>query len=216
MKILKLTKGIYHIRCESSKELGMAFLRLQEYYESVKFKGKIFSIEEFKKWWVRNTKLGRKSGKFIYCQYFDGFNIPSRVLEPFYKGKFNPLTKWEKQILAQLKKIKEKKFYIIGTRKSTKPDILKHEIAHSFYHSFPKYKTRVNRAMKKLDRKSRKKLDKFLKQTAYHPSVIKDERHAYLLSGKESIKDAGLSIRQVEPVFSKLKQVFSETARAVI
>lgn len=214
MKIIKLAKGIYQINCNSSRELGMAFLRLQEYYESVKFKGKIFSVDEFKQWWVKNTKIGKKSGKFSYCQYFDGFNIPSKVLKPFYRGKFNPLTKWENRLLCQLKKIREKKFYIIGTRNS-KSAILRHEIAHSFYNSFPNYKMKVKKVLKKLDNKSKKKLDKFLKETNYHPDVIEDERHAYLLSGKEELKNAKISEDKVMPVALALNRIFVNTARRV-
>ena len=214
MRIIKLARGLYQIKAEK-KELGMAFLRLQEYYESVKFKGKIFSVEEFKAYW-KKTKLGRKSGKFSYCQYFDGFNIPSKVLRPFYDGKFNPLTKLEKQILMQLKKIKEKKFYIIGTRNNGSQELFKHELAHSLFHSNHSYKMRVKRVLKKLDKKSKMKLDRYLKDIDYHPAVMEDERHAYLLAGKDDLKDARISIPKIQPVAVELDRIFSSTIKMLI
>ena len=216
MKIEKISRGLYQIIGDSAKELGMAFLRIQEYYESVKFKGKIFSVDEFKEWWVKKSSLGKNAGRFSYCRYFDGFNIPSKALKPFYEGKFNPLTKWEEMLLTQLEKIREKKFYIIGTRKKADTSILKHEIAHSFFSKFPEYRVKVRRALNKLDSKSKKKLDKYLKEIDYHPSVFEDERHAYLLAGHRELKtEAKISIDKIQPVSMALNKIYSSTLKMI-
>ena len=104
MKVKEIIKNIFHISFSTQHELASTFLRFQEYYESPKFRGKIFSFYEYKKWYTANSPKGKKTGKFTYYKDWGGFNIPSYVLKPFYQGKFNPLSNKEKKFLRAFKK----------------------------------------------------------------------------------------------------------------
>ena len=56
LTIRKLPKyPLWHVESESYWELGMTFLRMQEWYESINpdFKGKVFSVEAYMDWYVR-------------------------------------------------------------------------------------------------------------------------------------------------------------------
>jgi len=103
LKIAKtnIRENIFLLDFETQEELTSTFLRFQEFYESPEFQGKIFTLQEYKAWY---TKL---KGKFSYYTDWGGFNIPSRILESFYKGKFDPLSEAEKQFLDMFKLRKE-------------------------------------------------------------------------------------------------------------
>ena len=44
--------GLILVRAEHQYTLASAFLRFQEHYESPKFRGEIFSLEEFMDWYA--------------------------------------------------------------------------------------------------------------------------------------------------------------------
>jgi len=56
-------------------------LRFEEYYESPRFKGRIFTFDEYRKWYVKNSPKGKKTGRFTYYSDWSGFNIPSYALK---------------------------------------------------------------------------------------------------------------------------------------
>jgi len=120
-KIIKksVTQKIFLLIFKKQEMLASTFLRFQEYYESPKFKGRIFRLEEYKKWYIKNSPQGQQTGKFTYYSDWNGFNIPSVVLKPFYEGKFNPLSQSEKELLKMFQNKKEK-FYIIGIHREKK------------------------------------------------------------------------------------------------
>ncbi len=109
----RLTPRIHLLTFPTQIEIASTFLRFQEHYESQEFKGKIFSLEEFKRWYVQNSPKGKASGEFTYYQDWAGFNIPSYVLSPFYRGEFDPLSEQEAVILRMFRNEQEP-FYIIG------------------------------------------------------------------------------------------------------
>lgn len=207
MKLEKIGKNAYHI-IGNSKELAMSFIRIQEYYESPKFRGKIFTLKEFKTWWKQHPPKGIKPGRFSYCNYYEGFNIPSSSLKPFLEGKFNPLSKFEKKLLKLVSKIKDENFYLIGTRKNGKIEHLKHEIAHGFYYNPSSYSKKVKTILKKLSPKARVKIDRYLKGMDYHPKVLTDERHAYLVTGGNDLADADITLDEIENVRPQLSNVY--------
>jgi len=209
MKLEETSEGIWHAIGNTAKELGMSFLRPQEHYESPKFRGKIFSFDEFREWWIRNPPKGIKPGRFIYCNYYEGFNVPSHILNPFFEGKFDPLSDEEKRLLEKVSKIDNEKFYLIGTRKNGSHEDIKHELGHGFYYTDPEYRKKVQAIMRKLDTESRKKIDKYLQDRDYHPSVFSDERQAYFLAG-DNLKDAGIKLKEVLPVHLALNEVYQK------
>lgn len=174
MKIEKknITDNIVLLLFENQRDVASTFLRFQEHYESSEFRNKIFTLEEFKKWY------SSVKGSFTYYSDWNGFNIPSSVLKPFYDGKFNPLSNKEKKIL-QLFKNSNKKFYIIATHKKDRDleDTLKHEIAHGLFYTNKKYKQNVLKILSELDLEDFKQ--KLHSAGCYSSAVFRDEVHAY-------------------------------------
>lgn len=91
---------IYLVRLPNRYKLASTFMRFQEYYESSKFRGRIFSSEEFMDWYAK-----QKGNSTYFQDWGSGFNIPSCVLTPFYAGKFDPLDKKEKKLLKAFRNI---------------------------------------------------------------------------------------------------------------
>jgi hypothetical protein len=189
----------------------MTFLRFQEHYESPRFRGKIFSLDEFKKWYVKNSKKGKSSGMFTYCSDWGGFNIPSYVLKPFYEGRFDPLSKKEKNMLDIFRN-KTGKFYIIGTfgRTAESKKTLKHEVAHGLFYTNPDYKKGVLKILNTLGKSALKKVHAHLgSKTGYHESVFTDETHAYILTGmKKLVKKKVVSPDDINSVNERLNALF--------
>ena len=195
-----MTGNLVLVRTRRQYTLASTFLRFQEHYESPKFRGKIFSLEEFMDWYAL------KFGNFTYYQNWSGFNIPSSVLKPFREGRFNPLSRKEKRLLDLLVNMPEP-FYVVGTY-GTRIDLptLKHELTHGLYHTVPEYRKRVRRILRP---KKIRRFTEILKKTGYHPSVWQDETNAYLLTTVACLKDDGFrwtpSLRNLQ---TELRETF--------
>jgi hypothetical protein len=206
IKIYKLGEKIYHLKFSKQRDLAKTFMRFQEHFESPKFRGKIFTAEEFKKWY-RKAK-----GKFSYLSDYSGFNIPSEILKPFFDGKFDPLSDEEKWMLKKFASIKGK-FYIIGsyvekTKKQSGQTIL-HELAHALFYFNTRYRKDVLRVLKKTDLSELKK--RFKKKSDYHKSVHQDECHAYLLVDLDWMKKTWkINIEPLRQSHEELKKVFKK------
>ncbi len=171
-KTIQITKNIILLRFKSKKEITSTMLRFQEYYESPEFKNKIFTLNEFKIWYTKNSPNGKKTNKFTYYNDWSGFNIPDYCFDPFINGDFNPLTKKEQKILKTISSLK-KPFYIIAVYKD---DSLLHEVKHGLFHVNSDYK---NEVLKVLNKYKLKKQRKKIQELGYHEDVLNDELHAY-------------------------------------
>ena len=190
MKNEEVLPNIYHINFKTQKELSSTFLRFQEYYESPKFRNKIFTLKEYKKWYIKNSEKGKKLNKFTYYSDWSGFNIPSYILKPFYKGKFNPLSKKEKILLKTFLNVRGD-FYIIGTFGLKKT--LKHEIAHGLFYTNHSYKKEILKVLSKINKECQSKINKYLSDSGgYHKNSWQDETQAYLLTHTEELHDMGI------------------------
>lgn len=187
IKHISLTSKIHLLVFETRKDLASTFLRFQEYYESPKFMGKIFSLAEFKKWYVRNSLDGIKTGKFTYYKDWNGFNVPSYVLRPFYSGKFDPLSEKEKKILNIFKNQKDP-FYVIGVHTHSKRSkyTLKHEIAHGLFYTDKDYKKKILSTLSKFNLSSIK--NELRSNGGYHEKVLNDECQAYSIASDTKLK----------------------------
>lgn len=207
IRIRRVTGHIFLLIFETRRDIASTFLRFQEYYESPKFKGKIFTLEEFKKWYINNSPRGKKTGKFTYYSDWDGFNIPSRVLEPFFKGNFDPLSDKETRIL-HLFKNKRSEFYIIGVPKKIKnmTDIIRHETAHGLFYTNKNYRKEVMKVMRSFDLRDIKKA--ISAKGNYHKSVLDDECQAYALGcGKD------LKTRIPQELQRRLRDIYNKHCR---
>lgn len=191
-KVNKLLPQVYHLKFNSRKDLTSTLLRFEEYYESPKFRNKVFSMEEFFNWY----KTTRKNKKFSYLTDWSGFNFPSYVFKPFWDEKFTNLTKREKAVLQKFPK-SNKKFYIIGTfnnKSNIKDELLvfKHELAHALFYLDSGYRNKVKSILKKINCKP---IHKYLKELGYHESVWVDETHAYYLTDQDALLKSQISIK---------------------
>jgi hypothetical protein len=168
----QLAPGIFVIRFKSQHQLASTFVRVQEHYESARFKGRVFTLEEFMDWYAQ------RFGAFTYFEDWSAFNVPSTALRPFYDGQFDPLLDKERRLLALFRKTREP-FYVIGI--SNEQD-LHHELAHALYYMQPDYRRAVQAVMRNYNTKP---IAKRLSAMGYHRSVLADEIHAYLVSTKD-------------------------------
>lgn len=182
-----ITDKMYLLIFNSQKEITETFLRFQEYYESPKFKGKIFSLDELKKWYTQNSLNGKRTNKFTYYSDWNGFNIPSYVLKPFFKGRFNPLSKQEEKFL-RIFRDKLEPYYIVGVHKKIKSlnAYLKHELAHGMFYTNKNYKNEVLNSLSEFNVEPIKK--ELMLMNGYHKEVLEDEVHAYSLDAKKTLK----------------------------
>lgn len=187
---------IYLLSFPGQYLLASTFLRFQEHYESPEFRGKVFTWEEFMDWYARTN------GKFSYLTDWGGFNIPDRVLRPFYDGKFDPLTKKEQMLLEMFRGI-EPPFYVIGTVKG-KMDAMIHELVHGLFMTFPDYRREVGDCLSRHDLAAARKA---LLDMGYCREVLDDELNAYVTTGLDG-KLKALE-RRLKPVKQELREVFT-------
>ena len=183
----RIIDRIHLLIFNTQKDITSTFLRFQEHYESPKFRGKIFSLEEFKRWYIKNSPRGKEKGEFTYYTDWSGFNIPSYVLRPFYEGRFDPLSEQERGLL-ELFKNEQEPYYLIGVHRATKNlnKILKHEIAHGLFYTDEKYRCEVLEVLKSFDVE---RIKEELRSTGgYHEQVLGDEVHAYSISSGKKLK----------------------------
>lgn len=181
---------IYHLRMSSAYDLAMHFLRAQEYYESPKFRGRLFTLVEYMEWYSKE----KGSGAFTYPKDWSGFNVPSSVLLEVYgkPGVIPDPNKYDalmSLIVARLDEDAQKRpFYLIGTSGTGDDEgALYHEIAHGLYYTDRKYRNQMNELLKKMDslghRVARIKAGEILSKMGYHYSVCDDELQAYCATG---------------------------------
>jgi hypothetical protein len=68
MKVVKkeIAENVFFLVFEKKSELTKTFLRFQENYESPKFRNKVFSLREYKSWYIKNDLKSKKYNKFFY------------------------------------------------------------------------------------------------------------------------------------------------------
>lgn len=201
MKIVKhrLARGIYLLRFRTQYELAATFLRVQEHYESPRFHGRIFSLEQYMDWYAA------RHGNFTYFQDWSGFNVPSTALQPFYEGKFDPLSEKERQLLRLFKDLRER-FYVIGVYDSGAKDSLTHELAHALFFVDDSYRKAVRAAMRGYNTAT---LGRQIAEAGYARHVIPDEIHAYIIAPSAKLGAApGLKTLQ-----QKLRALFGQHSK---
>lgn len=205
IKVVEIVKGLFHLKFPNQYLMNSTLVRMQEYYESPKFKGKIFTLEEFMDWYVDHDVFKR----FDYFTEVRGMNFPFCVLDKFYNGSFECISNKEKKVLNFFRKWNTKgKYYIISTFGGRSE--LKHELAHGLYYLVTEYKKEVLDVLRGLEIPS---LRRFLKENNYSRYVYKDEAHAYMIEGVTSIYKEDFTskdLKRFKKTSSKLRKIYNK------
>jgi len=198
----ELSKDVFHLEFPTLHLMCSTMIRFQEHYECPKFKGKIFTLEEYMDWYAN------RFGDFVYFQEVAGFNIPADTLDEFYNGKFNPLTKKEKLILKTFEHY-DKPYYIIATssQSATQQIDLVHEISHGLFYTNKEYNKAVRKIMKVKDIKE---IYEWLKGKGYHRRHFFDEAHALLLEDAKSFNRCGMKASDYREIRKKLRDNYNK------
>lgn len=195
-------KRIHLLIFPSAYQCNATFLRFQEHYESSKFVGKIFDWEEYMDWYAQEW------GAFTYFEDWLGFNVPGRVLEPFYAGKFDPLTRKERSLLDLFEEV-EGRFYIIGTYNVDDLRTIRHEIIHGLFYLTPAYRGAAREAISGCDTKVIE--DILLGSCGYSKRVLVDEINAYLTSSRGKLIINNKRSPAYKRLKKQLKDLFKES-----
>ncbi len=171
LKVKSLTPKIILISADTQAELNEAFVRFEEYYESPEWKGKIFTLGQYRKWYAETN------GAFSYLTDWSGFNLPSDNFKPFIQGLFDPLTPNEQQIVNWFKD-RTDTFAVIGAMPDGKA--LEHEICHALWATNEDYKQQCLDIVDAIPVDQFFKLKAWILKAGYNESVVQDEVHAYV------------------------------------
>ena len=188
IEIKQVMRNIYVLAFESQFDLAMTFVRIQEFYESPKYKGKYFSLEEFMDWY--SCEFG--NGAFTYPKDWSGFNLPGKTIKKWVKKfqvEHNDIREQEHELLNKLEsRLKDdgvslSDAYVIGVHSQKNDEELKyvieHETAHALYCLYPQYKQTCQKLLKNLPRSILNKYRKKLIRVGYAKNVLSDEIQAY-------------------------------------
>lgn len=140
---------------------------------------------------------------------WDGFLMPSRDLQSFYDGHWNPLTRKEKEFLNKFKNINND-FYVIAVSPESCPTTIRHELAHAFWETKPLYRRKVKAVLKKVNLNP---IFKILRETGYPEKLLLDEAQAVLSSNLLWLKKMGLKdYHKYYKVSGQLNMIFEELA----
>jgi hypothetical protein len=172
-KVKRVYPHIYHICFDTVAQMANAGLRLEEWYESPKFKGKTFTREEYIKWFSQEYKT---YSPYVYA---DGINIPDNVFRNF--RLWATPSPAELKLLEAVEQFADKKFIVILTHKKSHRDTFNHELAHGFYYIDPFYRWRTRIILSLLGFQFWNMV-KFLKKRRYGWATMLDEMHAHLVA----------------------------------
>lgn len=192
------------IWADSQAELGNAFMRFQEHYESPNpdFKDKIFTCGQVRSWYSETY------GADSYHHDWSGFNFPSSVLAPFKKGLFDPLTQ-EEQWLLELFKYRHDHFYVIGAQNNS---VLRHELAHALYSYDKKYANQIDTILMK-HKKEMRKVRQYILDKGYHANVVNDELQAYITDNDDEFIINNTDKRiltQINKIYTKFEKLHNK------
>lgn len=196
----RIADRIFLVRFATQYALASTFLRIQEHYESSRFRNRVFSLEQFMDWYAA------RNGAFTYYEDWSGFNVPSTAFEAFYQGKFDPLTRKEQRLL-RLFRHEPTPFYVIGVAADAD---LTHELAHALFFTRPAYRHAVRAAVREYDTTT---VEKRLAALGYHRRVLIDEVHAYLIARTEPL---GVPIGRLAPLRKTLRAIFRRHAKGLV
>ena len=217
--------NVYVITYDTQYDLCMSFVRMQEFYESPKFRNKYFTLEEFMDYW----SIEQGNGSFDYPARWSGFNLPSKVIDKWvnlYAGSDNVMSIRDRECeiletidtLGWEEAVDEEppsKYYVIGVNEGkseeVRKNVIEHECAHALYYLCPAYKKECNGLIGEMeDARKDKALDK-LSKMGYGKNVFKDEMQAYFSTEEQISALKGLSgIKEFAQNLNKYKEKWAK------
>lgn len=173
----KINDKIIHFDFQTKKELNLTFHRIQEFYESpyTKIKGKYFTGDQF------IDLYSDDEGNLSYFSFWEGINLPIRILQEFNYVFENELSKRECNINSELIKNNMTSGYIIGTVNGC-PLTMRHEISHAMFHLFSEYKQKCTDVINSIPPEISSVLYQNLLDIEYSEEVLIDELVAYMIA----------------------------------
>jgi len=206
---------VYVLTYDTQYELCMSFVRLQEFYESPKFKDKYFTLEEFIDYWAE--EFG--NGSFNYPAKWNGFNLSGKTIQNWihtFAKKEKTFRSRESELINTINDLMDSEgaayedIYIIGVHKeSTKKErqeCIEHELAHALYCLNPKYRKTSDKLLRNISDKDHNIVVGLLARMGYGKNVIADEAQAYFSTQRNTSKKT-ISLKK-RTVFAKNFQQF--------
>jgi hypothetical protein len=205
MKLTRIRPQVYSLVFDTQYELCSTMMRMEEFYESPykNINGKFFTLEQFMDEYAKHKK------NFTYTNDWNGFNIPSDAVVAFFDEFIihTDLLQKEFKLRRLLETIKDKKYYLIATRKKGSKHATHHELAHAYYYLDNQYRKTMDNLTQGF--KYRKKLEARLLKQGYCKAVLKDEMQAYL-SCYEKEDYSKKILRKKWKIPKKFKKVFEK------
>lgn len=202
---------VFHLSCKDSWKLAMTFLRVQEFYESPKFKGQHFTIVDFMDWYVTESAYKHKSN-FTYAENWSGFNVPSTAIRECHfsipdPNKFDDRMRMVVEHIEDMLDSATASFYLIG---SDGGPVISHELAHALWFIEPEYQNRMRLELGQIPDNILQTFYDALIGMNYHPDVLEDEAQAYLATGISGIEDlkSALPPGQRSEIRKPFKKIF--------
>lgn len=208
-QIKEVKPDIYAVLVKDKYDRAMLFCRAQEYHESPspKFRGKVFSIWDYMKWYHEHYGHG-----FSYGADWSGFNIPLKKINECY-SKLNKFETPYDRIMCDINQkiyLTSSNGYVIGCG-NTKGDTFKHEVCHGLYYTNKDYKKQMDALTKGLPKKYYDKFKENILKMGYALKVVNDEIQAYLQYGFDNPnfgKDVDMSVRM------EYSEIYKEKAKS--
>lgn len=205
----EIRSNVFLVTFAKAYDAAMTFCRVQEFYESPKYKGKFVRMSDY----ARDYALGKKD-IFTYSADWRGFNVPSHIIETVHNKlimeQYDVVNDYDEILIGIVNQIQRKvkggMYYLIGTSKQKgDASVVKHEIAHGLYTTSHIYHTYVDELIKSLNPKVKQTMYKTLKKLGYHHSVWDDEMNAYLSTGLHKSMKTALVLKHRKPFIKLLK-----------
>ncbi len=215
MEVIEIKPRIYFARFKDQFSMCMTLLRISEHQEDP-FRGKIFTIEEYMKWYA--DSLG--GGRFTYDKDISAMCIFGHQIRSFIK-KFNNkiMSQDEKDFIEILTNIipkdilkSNKKFCMICTFHGENSIDFKHEMAHALFYLEKEYRDKVKKIIGKIKKPIKAKLIECLRDFNYNISDLEfiDEINARI-SSENTVKAGFGNCVRLNSIYTKeAKKIFKE------
>lgn len=198
-QLKKLREQVYQLEFDSARELGMAFVRYQEFYESPydSIREKSFTLVEQMGMYVRK-QLEDPEKKWSYPQDWGGYNMPVETIKQVHDLGIKDPNFYDSFMFGVYGLIMadtcNEKAYLIGTYvdeddQKKQESYIKHEVTHAMFYLDKEYRTSCLEFLDSIPKSLREELVKAMKDNGYPEKTSLDEIQAYITTGEAGYFD---------------------------